>query len=141
MAKIVRYVNFSDRILELNIDGVLIGLFFLALWKVTSILFGDILMEGWVIIFLALHFIYFTTFLYFKQVTPAMMYYRQHLVDDKTLGRATLLQIVIRYFASFVSPILGLGYLWMLVDQKKGHGMRLPRKLFWSILGPMPLQI
>ena len=49
-----------------------------------------------------------------------MMFYHQHLVSEKTLERATIIQLTIRYFVAYFSYFsCGLGHLWILVDSKK----------------------
>lgn len=115
----IRYVGFLDRILNLNIDGLLLSLIYFALFIITQYLFDGTDLVKLIMGYLPIHFIFFTGFLYFKKATPTMMFYHQQLVSEKTMERATPLQLTIRYIVNYVSFFaFGLGYFWMLIDKK-----------------------
>lgn len=52
--------------------------------------------------------------------TPGKMLFRAHIVDARTLRRASQGQLVIRYLGYFVSMLpLMLGFLWVAFDPRK----------------------
>ena len=62
----------------------------------------------------------FILFWIIKSATPGKMLFGAYIVDAKTLGKATPLQNVIRYFAYFVSTIpLFMGFFWIAFDKRK----------------------
>ena len=64
--------------------------------------------------------IIFILFWVVKSATPGKMLFRAYIVDAKTLGKASPMQNVIRYFGYFVSTIpLFLGFLWIAFDKRK----------------------
>lgn len=120
MAKKIRYVKFLDRLLGLNIDGFLISLIYFIILGIISYFFDGTNLINFLIYYFPLHFFYITAFLYFKKATPTMMFYHQHLVSEKTMDRATIFQLIIRYLVAYLSFFTcGLGYLWGLIDKKK----------------------
>lgn len=59
---------------------------------------------GWGIIF-TIHFIIIAIFWIKNGQTPGLKAYDLKLVDNKTLGRVSVLQVIIRYFATLASII------------------------------------
>lgn len=59
---------------------------------------------GWGIIF-TIHFIIIAIFWMKNGQTPGLKAYDLKLVDNKTLGRVSVLQVIIRYFATLASII------------------------------------
>ena len=59
---------------------------------------------GWGIIF-AIHFIIIAIFWLKNGQTPGLKAYDLKLVDNKTLSRVSVLQVIIRYFATLASII------------------------------------
>lgn len=68
-------------------------------------------------LFLGLIFILFWIV---KSATPGKMVLGCSIVDARTLGKASNMQNIIRYFGYFVSLIpLGLGFIWIGFDSRK----------------------
>jgi len=64
--------------------------------------------------------IVFITFWILKSATPGKMILKCCIVDEKTLGKASNRQNIIRYAGYFLSLIpLGLGFLWIAFDKRK----------------------
>ena len=56
----------------------------------------------------------------YYQATPGKMIFKATIVDEKTGGKPSLGQLIIRYLGYFVSLVpLGLGYFWVAFDKKK----------------------
>ena len=119
MPRKIRYVGFIDRLIYLNIDGFLISLISLTIIGLYAYYVSGSELNIWLEVSFPIHFIFITAFLYIKKATPSMMYYHHQLVSQKTMGRATIFQLIIRYFVAYLSFLLcGLGYLWILMDRK-----------------------
>lgn len=55
-----------------------------------------------------------------KAATPGKLVVRAKIVDAATLGKPAPWQLVVRYFAYYVSLLpLGLGFLWIIWDPRK----------------------
>jgi uncharacterized RDD family membrane protein YckC len=69
-----------------------------------SIIMGVIMMAFWI----------------YKSATPGKMIFGMEIVDAKTLGKPTKMQLFLRYIGYFVCTFtLGLGFLWIIFDSKK----------------------
>lgn len=56
----------------------------------------------------------------YYQATPGKMIFKAKIVDEKTGGKPSLGQLIIRYLGCFISlGPLGLGYFWVAFDKKK----------------------
>ena len=56
----------------------------------------------------------------YRSATPGKMALKVKIIDAKTGGRPSVLQFIGRYFAYIISAIpLGLGYIWVGIDQQK----------------------
>ncbi|MCK4870987.1 MAG: RDD family protein [Gammaproteobacteria bacterium] len=59
-------------------------------------------------------------FWHYKSATPGKMIFDLVIVDANTLSKPTNKQLIIRYFAYFVSTIpFCLGFLWIAFDKRK----------------------
>ena len=62
----------------------------------------------------------FILFWMIKSATPGKMLFHAYIVDAKTLGKASPMQNVIRYFGYFLSTIpFCVGFLWIAFDKRK----------------------
>jgi len=56
----------------------------------------------------------------YYQATPGKMIFKATIVDEKTGGKPSLRQLIIRYLGYIISTIpLGLGFFWIAFDKKK----------------------
>jgi uncharacterized RDD family membrane protein YckC len=54
------------------------------------------------------------------QATPGKMAITAKVVDAATGERASMAQLIMRYFAYFISSLpLGLGFIWVAFDKRK----------------------
>jgi uncharacterized RDD family membrane protein YckC len=61
-------------------------------------------------------------FWYYRSATPGKMILRVRIVDANSLGKPTIMQLVIRSFGYLVSMLpLGFGFIWVLFDPR-GQG-------------------
>jgi uncharacterized RDD family membrane protein YckC len=62
----------------------------------------------------------FIGFWIYFAATPGKLLVRSYIVDAKTLKRAKISQLVIRYLGYFVSMLtFGLGFIWIGIDSRK----------------------
>ena len=55
----------------------------------------------------------------YRSATPGKMIFRMKIIDDKTGGKPTTKQWIIRYFGYFVCTLsLGLGFVWINFSKK-----------------------
>lgn len=131
----VIYVGFWIRFLAFLIDSMIATI---AITPLVSTLIGETLVSnydlqdsaqmmqflndwslklGLELLFMATIFILFWMI---KSATPGKMIFSAYIVDAKTLGKASPMQNVIRYFGYFVSMIpLFMGFLWIALDKRK----------------------
>lgn len=68
----------------------------------------------------ALPFAIIITFWIYKSATPGKMAYKMIIVDADGVSKPSPKQMIIRYFACFISLIpAGLGFLWVLWDEER----------------------
>ena len=56
----------------------------------------------------------------YKSATPGKMVVSAEIVDEKSLGKPSTGQLIVRYIGYYISSfILGLGFLWVAFDKRK----------------------
>ncbi len=119
------YVGFWIRVAASIIDSILLLVIII---PVLTAIYGD---EYWlneafivgfwdIILNYILPAIAIVIFWSYKSATPGKMVFRAVIVDEKTGGKPSTKQFIIRYLGYYVSSIaLGLGLFWVGWDKKK----------------------
>lgn len=124
-AKIV-YGGFWVRLLASLLDSIILTaiiipiLFWVVDFNPIELLAGNV--NAWINFSLTWVFpcIAVLIFWHYKSATPGKIIFNLVIVDANTLSQPTNKQLVIRYFAYFVSTIpLCLGFLWIAFDKRK----------------------
>lgn len=64
--------------------------------------------------------ILFVAFWVYFASTPGKMIFDAYIVDEKTLGRASVGKLVARYLCYYLSILVfGLGFIWIAIDGRK----------------------
>jgi len=121
----IHYAGFWWRTLAALIDTILVSAI---LYPLLSLIYGadywdsEAMFEGPLDALLNLVFPALAVILFwvYKSATPGKMLLKLRIVDAKSLGPATTGQLVLRYFAYYLSLFpLGLGIVWVALDKRK----------------------
>ncbi len=121
----LQYVGFWKRTVAALVDSFLIILviFPILIWAYGIEYFNDEPMEkGSLDLIINYVFPTIAVILLWKyyQATPGKMIFKATIVDEKTGGKPSLRQLIIRYLGYIISTIpLGLGFFWIAFDKKK----------------------
>lgn len=137
----VLYADFHWRMLASVIDTLLSSLLFIPLYFVAQDIFAVITpeqLEGLsqqelqALLIEALkrqmsHFliagVVVLIFWFAKDGTPGKMILKMRIVDAKTLEKASITKLIIRFFAYIISLMpFGMGFIWIHLDKKKHRG-------------------
>ena len=133
-----QYVGFWARFLAMLIDSVWLTLILI---PVVLLFFGQDFMDGMMmtpessaemaastgagvagslLVQLLLPALLVVAFWVYKSATPGKMVVSAEIVDEKSLGKPSTGQLIVRYIGYYISSfILGLGFLWVAFDKRK----------------------
>jgi len=121
----IHYAGFWSRTLAALIDTALVSAI---LYPLLTLIYGsaywssEAMFEGTLDALLNLVFPALAVILFwvYKSATPGKMVLKLRIVDAKSLGPASTGQLVLRYFAYYLSLFpLGLGIIWVALDKRK----------------------
>jgi len=133
-----QYVGFWARFLAMLIDSVWLTLILI---PIVFLLFGQDFMSaammtsensaemaattgasaaGGMLVQLLLPALLVVAFWVYKSATPGKMVVSAEIVDEKSLGKPSTGQLIVRYIGYYISSfIFGLGFLWIAFDKRK----------------------
>ena len=133
-----QYVGFWARFLAMLIDSVWLTLILI---PIAFLLFGQDFMSaammtsensaemaattgasaaGGMLVQLLLPALLVVAFWVYKSATPGKMVVSAEIVDEKSLGKPSTGQLIVRYIGYYISSfIFGLGFLWIAFDKRK----------------------
>ena len=121
----IHYAGFWSRTLAALIDTALVSAI---LYPLLTLIYGsaywssEAMFEGTLDALLNLVFPALAVILFwvYKSATPGKMVLKLRIVDAKSLGPASTGQLILRYFAYYLSLFpLGLGIIWVALDKRK----------------------
>ena len=131
----IQFAPLGERLIAYIIDAILVGVFCVAALVAVAVLLtgvsgtaqnptvsgpaaGGFILIIFVIVVVATA--YFPWFWLRGGATPGMKRYGLRVVDDKTGGRITGGQVILRFIGLWVSSaVLYLGYIWAFIDSRR----------------------
>ena len=121
----VVYAGFWIRVIATTVDSILIALItvplLVKLYGTEYLTFDNYVIGGWdVIISWILPAVAVVIFWFYRSATPGKMLVNIKIVDARTGGKPSTVQLITRYFAYVVAmlPLL-LGVIWVAFDNRK----------------------